>query len=119
MITDTSKLQSASVKHFMEGLGYEYLGVDRVFHSSLWVNRARMYISYNTAITLHNEYKRMSRSDVLEPFDFPEGMIQAAKDSKLVVICKQQNSKRKGIVTQDHMVKFCDQDMASLFIKEE
>ena len=53
-ITDTSKVQLASLKNYMSVLGYQLRSIDKVFISDLWINRSRVNVGFNTAVLTHN-----------------------------------------------------------------
>lgn len=119
-IIDSSKLQLASLKAFMEKLGYSWFNIDRAFYSPLYTNRSRTWISFNTATRLHNlSYIDWHGKLFREPFDnFPEEWIADARRAKLVKIVKMQNSKKLGIVVQSHMVDLIDKTNYDLFFNK-
>lgn len=118
-IQETSKVQLASLKAFLHELGYSWFNVDRAFYSPMHTNKARSWISFNTAVRLHNlSYIDWHGKLFREPFnDFPEEWIAKAKQAKIVRIVKMQNSKKRGIVIQSNIVEFIDKDNVDLFIK--
>ena len=121
--TDTKVLQLQSVINFMHELSYEYLHVSHVFQSEAWVNRGRKELSLRVAILLHNMYyldrRGWGKSHFRHPFDdIPIEWVISAKEVKIVHIAKLQHSKRKGLIVQNHMVKFVNPENVQYFIKE-
>jgi hypothetical protein len=118
-IIETSKLQLASLKLFMRGLEYDYLGVDKVFHSSLYVNKSREYISFNRAVQLYNGlYNDIHGNPWFEePFHtIPYEFFICAENAKIIHKVKMQKSYKKGIVVQSHKVEFVDKTQAELLL---
>ena len=120
--TNTKVLQLQSVINFMHELGYQYLPVSHVFQSEAWVNRGRKEVSLRNAILLHNMHylDNWGKPYFRHPFnDIPREWVISAKEAKIVHIAKLQHSKRKGLIVQNHMVKFVNSDNVQYFIKEE
>ena len=116
---NTKVLQLQSVINFMSELGYEYLPISSVFQSDLWTNKARKEVRLSTAIKLHNgEYIEIHGRHFKEPFmDIPYEWFVSANNAKIIYTAKLQHSKRKGLIVQNHFVKFVNPENIDLFIK--
>lgn len=117
--TDTGKLQLESVIRYMKALGFVYLAPTYSFSSGLWMNRGRAYISLKTAIDLHNGVHTEWHGRYFDyPFDdIPHGMFAAAQQAKIVYVAKLQHSRKKGVIVQNHNVKFVEPEEAKMYIK--
>lgn len=120
-IIDTSKLQLQSVRNFLSELGYTYIAKDHVFYCAYPSAKARSWVSLRTATLLHNGNLMDWHGKRFQDgcFDnIPEEWISAAKKAKVVhTVYLQRCKKGNYIKTQKHLVKFCDPENISLFIK--
>jgi hypothetical protein len=119
---DSGKIQLASLTKFMQVLGYSYMMPTHSFESGLWVNRGRQYVSFNTAVKLYNgtltDWHGNRFHDGCFAL-FPEGWFEAARKAKILLRVKLQYSRKKGVIVQDHRVKFVHPEQADLFFKDE
>lgn len=117
-IKNTLAIQMSSLKQFMTILGYDYYGVGRVFYSDWESNKTQKWISFGNAVKLHNgNFFEWHGKYFDPPFDgFSVETIQEAMKAKLVYFVKLQNSYKKGVIVQSHVVKFLDKENVSLFI---
>ena len=118
---NTARIQIQSVINFMQELGYTFYPNEKVFESVAYeTNKANKVISFATAVRLHNEgFTEWHGKYFNPPFDtIPVEWIVAARRAKSVHNAKLQYSKKKNaIITQNHMVRFCEPKNVSLFIK--
>jgi len=116
---DSGKLQLESVIRYMKILGYVYLAPTYSFSSGLWMNRGRAYVSPKRAIDLHNGVHTEWHGRYFDyPFDdIPPEMFTAAQQAKIVYVAKLQHSRKKGIIVQNHNVKFIEPEEAKMYIK--
>ena len=118
---NTARIQIQSVINFMQELGYTFYPNEKVFESVAYeTNKANKVISFATAVRLHNEgFTEWHGKYFNPPFDtIPVEWIVAARRAKIVHNAKLQYSKKKNaIITQNHMVRFCEPENVSLFIK--
>lgn len=117
--TDSGKLQLESVIRYMKALGYVYFAPTYSFSSGLWMNRGRAYVSLKTAIDLHNGVYTENHGYYFDyPFDgIPHEMFAAAQQAKIVHVAKLQHSRKKGIIVQNHNVKFVEPEEVKMYIK--
>lgn len=122
-IVDTSKLQLASLKNFMAGLGYQYYAIDKVFISDLWSNRSRVNVGFNTAVLAHNGHFTETHGRGFEPDtvfgDIPYAVWQESQADKVVHTAYLQKSYKKGILCTKHLVKFVRIEEAELLLKKK
>ena len=120
-IQNTARIQIQSVINFLQELGYTFYPNEKVFESvSYETNKARKVVSFNTAIRLHNGgFTEWHGKYFNPPFDnIPVEWFAAAHKAKIVHNAKLQHSKKhNAIIVQNHMVRFCNQENISLFIK--
>lgn len=113
-IKDTTDLQVRSLENFAYCLGYvltDYSYEVNYFYSNKKYNKERQVVSISSMIKLHNGYYTdWHGKEFREPFNFNQGQIKAAWESKLVAKVKLQYSKKKHkFVTQNklsHLVEF-------------
>ena len=120
-IQNTARIQIQSVINFLQELGYTFYPNEKVFESVAYeTNKANKVISFATAVRLHNGYYTEWHGKYFNPpFNtIPAEWFAAAQEAKIVHNAKLQYSKKKNaIITQNHMVKFCNQENVALFIK--
>jgi len=118
---NTLNIQIASLKEFMYELQYDYCEVRQCFFSGAYYNAGKNVISFNTAVALHNGVPMgIFRGDGwCGRITFRYDWVQRALDAQIVKKVKLQRSHKKGVIVQDHRVKFVKPEYADMFIKEE
>ena len=122
-ITDTSKIQLASLKNFMAAIGYCYYAIDKVFVSDMWSNRSRVNIGFSTAVLAHNNQFTdwhgvgFHRNSVFG--SIPIEVCQEAQADKIVHTVYLQKSYKKGILCTKHLVKFVRPEESEILLKKK
>lgn len=117
---DTSILQMQSVINYMSRLGYSYFAPTRSFGSGWYYNKGRPWLSLNTAIALHNGlYTECHGTSFDPPFDnLPQEIFNEAHKAKILIRVKMQDSRKRGVVIQDHRVQFLYPEQVEVFFKD-